>query len=477
MIDYASLGFKAGLEIHQQLETHKLFCQCPSIVRDGTPDIHLRRKLRLVSGESGEIDEAALFEQKKEKEFMYEACSTSCCLVELDEEPVSLPNPEALRVALQVALLLHARIVDEVQFMRKTVIDGSNVSGFQRTALVAMDGYLDTSKGRISIPTICLEEEAAKKIEATKEYAKYRLDRLGIPLLEIATGPELKDPEHVKEVAEKLGLLLRSTGKVKRGIGTIRQDVNVSIQGKDRVEIKGFQDLRSIPKVIEYEVERQVAEHKAGKHVKHVRKAEPDLTTSYLRPMPGAARMYPETDVPTIPITKEILSSIELPELIEDQAKDLEKLGIDSKLAIKIVKEGKAETFRELSSKLKNLKLTFIVDTFNSLPSALNKDFSIDEKEATEERIVALLYLVNENKVPKNQMAQALAAIVKGTFKESDYEGVSEKELETAIKEIIKKQPGLNEGAYMGLIMKHFKGRVDGRKAMDGLKKSLDAKP
>src|SRR3989338_2347009 len=163
MEDYSKIGFKCGIECHQQLETHKLFCNCPSLVNDpSTPDIIFERKLRASAGETGKVDLAAQHEMSKGKKFIYEACSTSSCLVEADEQPPKKVNAYALETALQVALLLNAKVFDEIQFMRKTVIDGSNVSGFQRTALVAVNGMLETSKGIVKIPTICLEEESAK---------------------------------------------------------------------------------------------------------------------------------------------------------------------------------------------------------------------------------------------------------------------------------------------------------------------------
>jgi glutamyl-tRNA(Gln) amidotransferase subunit E len=160
-------------------------------------------------------------------------------------------------MALTVALLLNAQIVDEIHFMRKVVIDGSNTSGFQRTAIIAFDGHLDTAEGRIKIPTICLEEEAARKVEDDDLTTTYNLDRLGIPLVEITTDPDIKSPKQARNAALKVGELLRATGKVKRGIGTIRQDINVSILDGARVEIKGVQELNSIPKIIESEIERQ----------------------------------------------------------------------------------------------------------------------------------------------------------------------------------------------------------------------------
>ncbi len=248
---------KAGLEIHQQLNTKKLFCSCPSELLDRDPDFKIKRTLRAVAGETGEIDVAASYEQKKRKYYIYEGYHTHTCLVELDEEPPHLMNEDALKVALTLAEFFEMYVPSVLQVMRKTVIDGSNTSGFQRTTLIGVNGKLKLSKKEITIPTLCLEEDAARKIEETEDYIVYRLDRLGIPLIEIATGPELNSPEEVKEAAEKIGLILRLTGKAKRGLGTIRQDINISIPEGNRVEIKGAQDLRLIPKVVELEAQRQ----------------------------------------------------------------------------------------------------------------------------------------------------------------------------------------------------------------------------
>ncbi|MBU0929653.1 MAG: Glu-tRNA(Gln) amidotransferase subunit GatE, partial [Nanoarchaeota archaeon] len=257
-MDYQKIGFKCGLEIHQQLEGKKLFCSCPTLIKDDEPDFIIKRRLRASAGESGDIDIAAKYEQKIGKEFIYNIYNDSNCLVCVDEEPPHDVNSDALKIALEVSMLLNAKIVDEIHFMRKVVIDGSNTSAFQRTALISRDGYIETSKGRVKIMTVCLEEEAAKIIEKKDTYVKYNLSRLGIPLLEIATDASIKDPEHAKEVAEKIGMILRSLNGIKRGIGTIRQDVNVSIDKGARIELKGFQELKSIPLVIKNEVERQL---------------------------------------------------------------------------------------------------------------------------------------------------------------------------------------------------------------------------
>ena len=155
--------FKAGLEIHQQLDTKKLFCSCDSYLSDNVLGEFIRT-LRPVQSEMGEYDAAALMESLRERTFIYQITENSC-LVEMDEEPPHEVNKEALELAIEISLMFHCKIVDEIHFMRKLVIDGSNTSGFQRTALIGINGYIDTEFGRISIPSVCLEEEAARKID------------------------------------------------------------------------------------------------------------------------------------------------------------------------------------------------------------------------------------------------------------------------------------------------------------------------
>jgi len=181
--DYSKLGLKCGLEIHQQLDTSKLFCKCPSILRNDEPNYTIERELHAIAGESGEVDIAAEYEAKLGRKFFYQGYDTTC-LVELDESPPSEINKEALKIVLQIAILLNCKIFPYTQIMRKIVIDGSNTSGFQRTVLIAKNGYVETEQGRIGIEGICLEEDAARIIERTKEKVVYRLDRLGIPLIE-----------------------------------------------------------------------------------------------------------------------------------------------------------------------------------------------------------------------------------------------------------------------------------------------------
>jgi len=470
-IDYHKIGFKCGIEIHQQLDTHKLFCNCPSIAHNNNPDIKFTRRLRPVAGETGEIDAAAMHEVLKGKYYAYEACSTSCCLVEMDEEPPHQINKEALNIVLEVSKHLNAKIVDEIQVMRKIVIDGSNVSGFQRTALVGYNGHIETSKGRVRIPLICLEEEAAQKKEETNKYTRYRLDRLGIPLIEIATDPDIKDPEHAKEVAEKLGMILRST-KVKRGIGTIRQDVNISIKDGARTEIKGFQDLKSISKVIEKEVERQFKLIKKGDKIKQeVRKAEPDFSTSFLRPMPGAARMYPETDVLPIKVS---CKDIEVSELIEDKMKRyISEYHLGRDLAKILAKSQKSELFDKAVANLKNIKPAFIAETIISAPREIRRKHNINVSDIPDKGMMEILSYIDKGEISKDVILDVMIDYSKGKFDINKYKGISDEELEKEVKRIIEENKGVPVGALMGKIMAKHRGKVDGKKVMQMLNKFI----
>jgi glutamyl-tRNA(Gln) amidotransferase subunit E len=266
-MDWSELGLKMGLEIHQQLNTKsKLFCPCATELVDEMFDEEIKRNLRPTQSELGQIDRAALQESFRKMKFNYEAYYYHTCLVETDDEPPHSLNQEALELSMVIATLLNMQIVDEFHTMRKQVIDGSNTGGFQRTGLVATNGYLDTPHGRVTIENLCLEEDASKRIAigiknnqstSAEDYTHFRLDRLGIPLVEITTDPSIYHPEQVKEVAYALGQVLRSTN-VKRGLGTIRQDLNVSIAKGARCEIKGVQNLDLMPKIVENEVQRQL---------------------------------------------------------------------------------------------------------------------------------------------------------------------------------------------------------------------------
>ncbi|MEM2119371.1 MAG: Glu-tRNA(Gln) amidotransferase subunit GatE, partial [Candidatus Bathyarchaeia archaeon] len=259
-VDYKEIGLKVGLEIHQQLDTSaKLFCNCkPELFKD-EPSITFLRKLRPTQSELGQIDPAAFFEFQKGVKILYEADRTTACLVEMDEEPPHPLNMEAVKTVLTVALMMDAQPVDEIHVMRKIVIDGSNTTGFQRTCVVAMNGKVIVGEKTVPIEHISLEEDAARKMgEEERNVLRYRIDRLGIPLIEIATAPVIKSPEEAGEVALAIGRILRATEKVKRGLGTIRQDLNISISKGALVEVKGVQELELVSLAVEYEVQRQL---------------------------------------------------------------------------------------------------------------------------------------------------------------------------------------------------------------------------
>jgi len=266
-LDPESLGFMCGIEIHQQLATGKLHSRQPGILYDYTIDTipeswpRAHRRLRAAQGEGGVVDVAARFEARRNRSFTY-VKSPNAGLIELDEAPPLSHDEDAVEVALTVSAMMKMNPVAVMQAMRKTVVDGSNTSGFQRTTLIATGGAVETNSAPVGISLLTLEEDSARKLDTVSgsggEVVIYTLDRLGVPLIEIATEPDILSPIHAQETSKALGQLLRDTRRVRRGLGTIRQDLNVSIACGDRVEIKGCQDLDWIPKIIELEMARQL---------------------------------------------------------------------------------------------------------------------------------------------------------------------------------------------------------------------------
>jgi Glu-tRNA(Gln) amidotransferase subunit E-like FAD-binding protein len=472
-----STEIKSGLEIHQQLDTNKLFCNCPSILRNDEPKFEVKRKLHAVKGESGEIDEAAKFEAGLDRGFLYQGYDT-ICLVELDEEPPHLINPEALKIALHIALHLNCEILPISQIMRKTVVNGSNTSGFQRTMLIARNGFVETKFGKVGINSVFLEEDAAREVGKTKDgEVIFRLDRLGIPLVEITTEPDIKSAEQCKEVALFIGDVLRSC-KVKRGIGTIRQDINISTPGHPRIEIKGFQDVKMFIPVIENEIKRQEDNLKSGKKLKsEVRNAKADGTTEFLRPMPGSARMYPETDCPLLRISREIINDAKntLPKLRSDVREEWKGKGLSEEM-VKLLSHGdKIEEFEALL-KIIN-EPNFIAKVLFILPKEIEsreKIKNIDDV-LNLDVIESIVNAVVSEKIKRNDVKHVMTEIAKGkSFNEAiKLEKASVGDIEGEIAKLVEEKPGLSIGGYMGLIMEKFKGKINGKEASEILKKLL----
>ena len=601
-------GLKAGLEIHQQLDTRKLFCDCPSALREagGAP---FRRRLRPTQSELGEVDAAAVEEAMRGLTFVYEPAGT--CLVEADEEPPHDANRDALDIAITVALLLDARLVDEVHFMRKLVIDGSNTTGFQRSALVATDGRLEVDGKVFGIPTILVEEDAGRKVEEREGEVVYRLDRLGIPLIEIATTPDIRSPEEARKVALRIGGLLRATRRVKRGIGTIREDLNVSIAAGTRVEIKGVQELGLIATYVEREVARQealvavrdglrghgsvgdpvdvtdalrgtaskvvqaalarggkvlalpllgfagtlkgklgpelashariagvgglfhtdelpaygitaeevavvrtslglgdgdafalVADEEAtarealGLAAKRARAAlegvtpetrdpRPDGSTVYSRPLPGRARMYPETDVPPLRITAEWIARLraQLPELPEAKIPRLVRdYGLHEQPARQLVDEGWDAEFESLAAAA-DPKLVASVLLYDF--TQLRRD-GVDVEAIPLERLRELFAMVREGRFAKEAVPAVLRAMaVTGDDAATAADGLGlgglsraevEREIDAVLtvkRDLVTERGEAAAGPLMGLVMERLRGRADGKLVSEVLREKL----
>ena len=472
-IDYEKIGFKSGLEIHQQLDTGKLFSRTPSLLRNDEPDYVIKRKLHVVAGESGQVDIAAEHEAGLDKDFYYQGYNDSISLVELDEAPPEVIDGEALKIGLHIALLLNCEILPVAQIMRKTVIDGSNTSGFQRTVLIARNGYIETSQGKVSVDTVILEEDSARPVERTETKVIYRLDRLGIPLVEIATAPDLKNAEQVKEAALNIGEILRSC-KVRRGIGTIRQDVNVSIKGHPRVEIKGFQDVKMFVPTIEKEIIRQQNEKKGESHV---RNAKPDGTTEFLRPMPGVARMYPETDLPLLRISRDMANEAKhtLPKHRVELKGELKQTGLSSEMVNLLMKANLLDEFKTLKilTNDSDLIVKMIILWPKDFATKLKKDFKEIGKVLNLDVFEEVLKALNKQVIHEHEVQDILFEIAQGKTLEEvlKREKISLDDLERFIMKLVKEKPGLSSGGYMGIIIKEFKGKASGKEVMDILKK------
>jgi len=603
--DYEELGLVAGLEIHQQLDTEtKLFCECPTRLRE--PEEATRRFTRYLHptrSELGKIDEAALEESRVDREFEYLAYD-STCLVEEDDEPPGRVDEEAMETTLEIAQLLEMEPVDQAHVMRKIVVDGSNTTGFQRTMMVATDGVLDTEEGPVGIEDIMLEEESAQRVEETDAGVRYSLDRLGIPLVEIGTDPDIRSPEQARDAAEQIGMLLRSTGKVKRGLGTIRQDVNVSIEDGARVEIKGVQSLDTIDDIVRYEVQRQselldivdeLDEHDAtvgeptdvsgvfedtdsgviggalsgdgramavrldgfdgivgreilpdrrlgtefADHAKRhgvggifhtdelpaygvteeevealrdavdagpedavalvaddpetadlaidavadraeralegvpeeTRGANGDGTTRYLRPLPGAARMYPETDVPPVEPT---LADVEPPELLTEKVERYQsEFGLDAGLAEQVAYGRRMPLFEDAVDR--GVDATLAAQTVESTVTELRRD-DVPVDRLTDGHFEQVFDLLADGELAKEGVPELLTALAENpalsASEAAEQEGLGsagEDEVREAVVEVVERNQGQIEeegmgafSALMGECMGALRGKADG---------------
>jgi glutamyl-tRNA(Gln) amidotransferase subunit E len=614
--DYEELGLVAGLEIHQQLDTEtKLFCECPTRLRDPeAADRTFTRYLHPTKSELGEIDEAALEESRVDREFEYLAYD-STCLVEEDDEPPRRVDEEAMETTLEIAQLLDMEPVDQVHVMRKIVVDGSNTTGFQRTMLAATDGVIETSEGPVGVEDMMLEEESAQRVEETDSGVRYSLDRLGIPLVEIGTDPDIRSPEQAKEAAEQIGMLLRSTGKVKRGLGTIRQDVNVSIAEGARVEIKGVQSLDTIDDIVRNEVRRQVelveiaedlderdgavgdpqdvsavfedtdsgviagalsgdgtamavrlegfdgivgreilpdrrlgtefADH-AKRHgaggifhtdelpaygvteaevedlresvdagqgdavalvaddpetaelaidavadraeqaiegvPEETRDANEDGTTRYLRPLPGAARMYPETDVPPV---EPDLADVETPELLTEKVQRYQQeYGLGEGLAEQVAYGRRMPLFEDAVDR--GVDATLAAQTVESTVTELRRD-DVPVDQLTDSHFEEVFDLLADGELAKEGIPELLSAMAENpalsASEAAEQEGLGsagEDEVREAVVEVVERNESQIEeegmgafSALMGECMGALRGKADGDVVSDVLREEI----
>ena len=622
-IDFEKIGLKVGLEIHQQLNTNKkLFCKCRPIESDEYTE-KFSRRLRTAKSELGELDPAALFEKTKSKKISYYANSQSSCLVEKDEEPPHDLDYDAKKTSLLISCMLESKIFSEIHVMRKTVIDGSNTAGFQRTMLVSQGGNLNVNGKKIGVQAICLEEDAAKLLKDEQDQRNYSLDRLGIPLVEIALEPVIAKPTEVKEIALTLGRLLRVTGMVKRGIGSIRQDVNISVMNSGVVEVKGVQQLDQLEKIIDYEAKRQyglilIAEKlkklsitiskedvfditevfkdceskiiqnalklkikikailvrnfsgmfgfepypgiRLGKEIGQLvrffgvggvfhsdelpnygindsdvdnvkkylklvdgdgfliiagedskldyaidsiinrikdatqgvpaetRGATQDGETIFLRPRPGASRMYPETDIPSISVLPEEikLAKENIPKSWNDSIAEIQqKYSLNSQLSEQIFDSEYLELFEKICENKKNSPNFVASILCSSITNLQRKGF--DAILLKPEHVIESFELLASDKIPKESLEIIFESIMSGksenvsiAMQSTDVSSIGEDELNDILDKIIQnnmdlvKERGENAlVALMGIAMKEVRGKASGKMVNALLRKKI----
>jgi glutamyl-tRNA(Gln) amidotransferase subunit E len=256
--DYAALGFKCGLEVHQQLLTdRKLFCRCPAGRYAKTHHVEILRHMRPTLSEMGDYDGTALMEFKTRKRITYLLDNDSVCTYEMDDAPPFEMDPRALDIAITISLMLGLQVVDEIHIARKQYLDGSIPTGFQRTAIIGVRGEIPYDGRTVGIRQLSLEEDSCREVADQGHDRVYRTDRLGMPLIETVTEPDMRTPEQAAAVCEVLRRLARASGLVRSGAGAGRQDVNVSIEGGTRIEIKGVSSIKKIPRLVHNEALRQ----------------------------------------------------------------------------------------------------------------------------------------------------------------------------------------------------------------------------
>ena len=478
-LNYKKLGLKVGLEVHQQLDTrYKLFCKCSTKMQEKEPFRIIKRKLHPVASELGKIDTAAQFEYLRNRTFYYQVFKNENCLVDLDEEPPHEIDKEALMIALQIALLLNCKIPEEIQIMRKTVIDGSNPSAFQRTAIVGLNGYLNYKGGKILITQITLEEDAAAIVKEENGIVTYRCNRLAIPLVEIDTDLLIEySPQEIQEIAYLIGITCRSTGKTKPGIGSIRQDINVSISKSVRVEIKGVQELGMMAKIIENEVKRQLSE----KVKEETRMALPDGTTKFMRPLPGANRMYPETDIPPVVIENEYIENLKknLPEPWTKRLAELKsKLKLSGQLANEILRSEYLDLFERIV-KTKKVEPSIVASVFTQTIKDLERKEQIAVKNLNEKHFLELFAALEKKKIAKEAIPEIIVYFSKKAensinvaINELNLTAISIPELKKLIKDVIT-QPNITLDRAIGIVMSKVRGKIDAQSVIKTVKEFM----
>ncbi|MEM3637104.1 MAG: Glu-tRNA(Gln) amidotransferase subunit GatE [Conexivisphaerales archaeon] len=638
LINPEEINLKVGLEIHRQIRSSaKLFCSCsPGKENEKEKEKEeegkveeksFRRRFRPSESELGEVDPAALFEARKGLWISYVANKESSCLVEADEEPPHDINSHALETAIMVCRILNSEVVDEIQVMRKMVIDGSNTTGFQRTMVVGLGGSFRAGGKEIGVQTVTLEEDAARILESKEGERRYSLDRLGIPLIEVSLEPVTASPRVVQEIALALGRLLKATGRMEKGLGSVRQDINISVMNGEIVEVKGVQQLDLVSKVVQFEAERQVWMNELAKIMKerglksgfmeeqvtdlssifsntkskivasgmkkgdkvlamrakgmkgllslepkpnmrlgkeladlarfyslgglfhsdelpgygigeeevlrvrealqckdddafilivgeeerarlcmqalcrrleHALLGPPAETraatdageTRFIRPRPGSARMYPETDIPPIPITDELIARIDrlIPPSWDEQVKQLKQsYGLGDEQAEKLLDSDYLDLFKKVCIST-SLQPSFVASLLTEGLVGLRREGLNVSATISDGILLDLFSRISKGEIAKEAALDMLRSVAKGESKDIQdaiqklgFQRLSIEELAALVRQIVRQEKKLVHerrerafSALMGMVMEKVRGRVDGSVVSSELKNAIE---
>ena len=462
-----------GLEIHAQITAlnSKLFCSCRGNYRDLGPNTNI--------------------------------CEICCGL------PGSLPviNKRAIEYSTMTSVALGCKVPDKIMFYRKNYFYPDLPKNFQITqynvygfSSIGVDGIyeLDDAK-QIRISRIQLEEDPGRIAYSeggmnVSTSALIDYNRAGVALIEIVTKPDFTGSKEVRQFLNKLSLTLEHIGVCDTLLeGSVRCDVNVSMEGGNKVEIKNINSFREVEKAINYEITRQTSLYSRNLKIEHETRHWDDRKKitfkSRSKEEEHDYRYFPEPDIPIIVLGNDFVSNLKkrMPELPNQRfERFVSKYKLSEHTSNILINDKKLADFFESTLKIyfsPTEIANFLVTDFKSLIE--------DDSESTDylknlkvkpEHIAELVKLIEGNKISRITAKDILVKIFESGMLPSEvmnntnsYKISDEKTLMDAIQSVFDKEKSAVEDAktnseainfLLGKVMKFTNGRADPKIAM-----------